>query len=123
MSKKKNDIRKKFKAEVFERDNYTCMVCGLGESLPNGFKGNPSEYFDAHHITDRSKMPNGGYVKENGITVCKEPLFAGTSCHMRCEKFHITEGKIWEPNLHPNDLYRLIGSSYEEAVEMSEKDE
>lgn len=28
---------------------------------------------DAHHITDRNEMPNGGYVPENGISLCKTP--------------------------------------------------
>jgi hypothetical protein len=25
---------------------------------------------EAHHITNRNEMPNGGYVVENGITLC-----------------------------------------------------
>jgi hypothetical protein len=65
-----------------------------------------SDNLDAHHITDRSLMPNGGYLLENGITVCKD------SCHMLCEKFHITNGKDWNKNLHPDDLYNKIKSSY-----------
>ena len=121
----KKETRRKFKAEVFERDNNTCQICGLGETLPNGMSVDPSEYFDAHHITDRSEMPNGGYVKENGITVCKDNGHLNSegelieSCHMRCEEFHISGGKTWEKNLHPDDLYELIGSSYELAYEKS----
>jgi 5-methylcytosine-specific restriction endonuclease McrA len=132
----KKETRRKFKAEVFKRDNYTCQICGHGNELPEGFNIDPSKYFDAHHITDRSKMPNGGYVKENGITVCKEPIGLVTtdgsdglpdweihdkSCHMRCEEFHISNGSKWEENLHPDDLYRLIGSSHELAYETSKK--
>jgi len=122
MSKKeKKLIRKKFRDDVFERDRYTCQICGLGESLPNGFYIDPSETFDAHHITDRSKIPNGGYVKENGITVCKDNAHLNSdgeridSCHMRCEEFHISDGTKWEEGLHPNDLYEKIGSSHELA--------
>ncbi len=104
MSKKK-EVREKFRLGVFERDNYTCKVCNI-EGI--------EETLDAHHITDRSKMPNGGYVKENGITVHK------IDCHFKVEKFHIFEGLEWEEGLHPDNLYKMIGSSYEEAVEKSE---
>jgi hypothetical protein len=103
MSKK--DIRKNFRASVYARDKFTCLVCDT--------KREESE-LDAHHITDRNNMPNGGYVKENGVTVCKD------DCHMKVEKFHITDGEEWEEGLHPDDLYKMIGSSYEEAVRKSE---
>lgn len=104
MSKK--DIRKNFRNAVFKRDNYTCKVCGTKQE---------ESALDAHHITDRSEMPNGGYVKENGITLCKD------ECHMKCEKFHITGGEEWEDGLHPDDLYKMIGSSYDLACLASEK--
>lgn len=82
------------------------MICGK----------KPKEDFsdmDAHHITDRNKIINGGYVPENGITVCKDP------CHLKVEKFHISGGKEWEENLHPKDLYKLINSSKLLAIEKS----
>ena len=75
----KKEIRKNFKDSVFKRDNWTCKVCGEGpyENI---------DFFDAHHITDRSEMPNGGYVKENGITVCKNQKISTygfqESCHI-----------------------------------------
>ena len=124
MSSKK-DIRKKFKQDVFTRDKYTCKSCG--------FKYEEDEvenYLDAHHITDRSLMFNGGYVKENGISLCKyfEPnkmeLTSNSeedSCHMKAEKFHITEGKEWVSGMHPDDLYKSIGSSKELAIKASSK--
>lgn len=71
------------------------------------------EELDAHHITDRSEMPNGGYVKENGITLCKD------DCHMKCEKFHISGGLEWNEGMHPDDLYKKINSSLELAIEKS----
>lgn len=126
MSKK--EIRHKFRTDVFKRDNYTCQVCGYGP-----FKIEPENIFDAHHITDRSFMPNGGYVKENGITLCKDArpnlkeLIDGnyeyhtTSCHMRCEKYHISEGENWEDGLHPNELYNKINSTLELAIEKSKQ--
>lgn len=124
MSSKK-DIRKKFKSDVFKRDKNTCRHCGL--------KYHDDEvelYLDAHHITDRNMMPKGGYVKENGISLCKyeqnNPVELSTvnevnSCHMKAEKFHITGGVEWEPGMHPDDLYKLIGSSKEKAIKESEK--
>lgn len=60
-------------------------------------------------------MPNGGYTKKNGITLCKD------TCHMKCEEFHISNHTNWYDGLHPDDLYQMIGSSYEEAVEASNK--
>jgi hypothetical protein len=77
--------------------------------------GEADDMLDAHHITDRNEMPNGGYVVENGISVCKK------DCHFKVEKFHIFEGKDWEPGLHPTDLYKMIGSSKEKAILASEK--
>lgn len=102
----KKDIRKNFRDEVFKRDKFTCRVCDTKRD---------EEFLDAHHITDRNEMPNGGYVKENGITVCKK------DCHFRVEKYHIFEGEEWEEGLHPEDLYRMIGTSKEEATRKSER--
>lgn len=110
MSKEKKKIRKRFRESVFRRDLFTCQVCGKKYSESDS---DPSlKRMNAHHITDRSLMPNGGYVKENGITVCEEP------CHMRVEAFHIF-GKA-EPGLAPSDLYEKIGSSYEKALAASQ---
>ncbi len=113
MNNKKN-IRKEFKESVFERDNYTCVICGHGP-----FSDLAEQEFDTHHITDRSEMPNGGYVRENGITLCKESNSSEESCHMKAEKFHITEGEEWVDGMHPDDLYRMINSSKELAYEKS----
>lgn len=99
--KKKQIIRQDFRIAVFDRDGHQCVFCEA--------KGN----LDAHHITDRSKMPNGGYVKENGITLCPEH-------HLKAEQYHMSDGKSWHEGLHPNDLYVMINSSYELAVKKSE---
>lgn len=100
--KKKAIIRHNFRTEVFERDGHKCVFCDVTENL------------DAHHITDRSLMPHGGYVKENGISLCEKH-------HMEAEQYHINEGIIWVDNMHPNDLYEMIGSSYDDAVRQSEE--
>lgn len=106
MSARKQAIREAFRNAVYKRDNHTCKVCGYKPVL--------DAELDAHHITDRTELPNGGYVLENGITLCP-------TCHKKAEKFHISGGRDWEAGMHPDDLYRLIGSSKEKAVKVSEK--
>lgn len=100
--KQKQIVRQNFRGAVFKRDGFKCKFCDVTTDL------------DAHHITDRTLMPNGGYVKENGITLC--PVH-----HMMAEKFHISGGSEWDENMHPNDLYFKINSSYELAVRISER--
>lgn len=101
MSSEKKKIRQAFRDAVFERDDYKCRICGAESDL------------DVHHITDRTELPNGGYVMENGISLC--PI-----CHKHAELFHITKGDWWK-NMHPDELYKLIGSSYERARDASRR--
>jgi predicted restriction endonuclease len=100
--KNKHLIRQKFRDAVFARDGHKCVFCEITDNL------------DAHHITDRTLMPNGGYVAENGITLCSEH-------HIDAEEFHITRGAFYSVDMHPNDLYKLIGSSHELAITKSHK--
>jgi 5-methylcytosine-specific restriction endonuclease McrA len=102
MSNKKKEIRENFRKSVFIRDKHKCVFCDIKENL------------DAHHITDRNEMPNGGYVKENGISLCP-------THHMQAEKFHISGGVEFHPGMHPNDLYKKINSSKEQAITAAEK--
>lgn len=102
MSQRKKQIRNQFREEVFKRDGYTCVFCDETENL------------DAHHITDRNEMPNGGYVKENGITLCPEH-------HLMAEEYHISDGILWEDGMHPDDLYKKIGNTKEQAISFSNK--
>lgn len=101
MSNNKKQIRNNFRTAVFKRDGYKCVFCNHTENL------------DAHHITDRNEMPNGGYVLENGISLC--PIH-----HEDAERFHITGGKEWVPGMHPDELYNVIGSNRELAIKKSE---
>ena len=112
----KRDVRAAFREAVFTRDRYTCQVCGKrwAESDADPALGR----VNAHHVVDRHEFPNGGYVAENGITVCDG---GPDSCHMKCERFHITGGKEWVPGLHPDDLYRKIGSSLDLAITADER--
>ncbi len=91
----KKQRRQLFRTEVFERDQHCCAKCNKSGVI-----------LDAHHITDRNDMPNGGYVKENGIALCHE-------CHLKAEQFHQT-GEAAD-GYSPEELYEIIGSSYESA--------
>lgn len=101
---KKKLVRAKFRAAVFGRDDFKCCKCGS--------RHNNLDELDAHHITDRNKMPNGGYILENGITLCHE-------CHLKAEFYH-NNGTPF-PDYSPEDLYTAINSSYHEAVKASER--
>lgn len=104
MSSSKKKARENFRDAVFKRDRFACVMCGT-----------KSQPLDAHHITDRNLMPNGGYVKENGISLCDS--LAG--CHNKAECYH--RGEQVPTGYLPEDLYKKIGSSYEKAVEASKK--
>jgi hypothetical protein len=69
---------------------------------------------DAHHITDRKLMPNGGYVVSNGISLCAD-------CHIKAEEFHISGGDHVDIGWAPVDLYKRINSSFQRAFIDSEK--
>lgn len=98
----KKEIRANFRDSVFERDRFKCAFCSETSNL------------DAHHITDRNEMPNGGYVKENGISLCQKH-------HIDAELFHISGGSQFVEGMHPDDLYAKIKSSKELAIQKSLK--
>ena len=101
MSKKL--IRAKFRDAVFTRDGHRCRMCGAS-----------GVHLDAHHITDRNAMPNGGYVAANGISLCPP-------CHERAEEYHASGHTRWPEGWHPDDLYEVIGSSLAQAERASER--
>ncbi len=102
MGKNKKLVREIFRNEVFERDKFECKMCG-----------EKSQKLDAHHITDRNEMPNGGYTKENGISLCP-------ACHIKAEQYHISQKQDFVEGYHPDELYLKIKSSFEKAWEASE---
>jgi 5-methylcytosine-specific restriction endonuclease McrA len=103
MSKEKKLQRARFRNAVFKRDNYTCRKCNRPCDL---------DELDAHHITDRNDMPNGGYALENGISLCGD-------CHLKAEMV-LNDGTGW-PGYSPQELYDVIGSSIEMAIKASKK--
>ena len=86
--------RTSFRTGVLSRDGHKCAFCSRTANL------------DAHHITDRHEMPNGGYSLSNGISLCKVH-------HPMAERWHATG--TCEPGFCPDDLYRAIGSSKDRA--------
>lgn len=101
MSKKKKLVRAAFRNAVFSRDNFSCAICGFRSSVELA-----ELELDAHHITPREEMPNGGYVKENGISLCAD-------CHIKAED-HLM-GKTEDPLFSLPHLYEIISSSYDDA--------
>lgn len=59
-------FREDFKKLVFDRDNHNCVICG-------------NLAVDAHHIMDRKLFEWGGYLLDNGASLC-------SSCHIQAEK-------------------------------------
>lgn len=77
MSKaKKKAIRWKFREAVFARAGERCEARGYedGTGPRCGYQA-----VDAHHITSRDDMPDGGYTIDNGVALC-------AAHHMLCEE-------------------------------------
>lgn len=106
MKSDKKKIRFIFRESCFKRDNFRCVKC---KTAPPS-KEFTNHFLDAHHITDRKEMPGGGYVLENGITLCPD-------CHLKAEVFH-QFGESF-PGYSPEELYIAIGSSKDLAVRKS----
>lgn len=104
MSEWKRRRRARFRSEVFTRDGYTCVACG--------FEDPEAEHLDARHIIDRNEMPNGGYVAENGISLCPE-------CHRKAEVWHASDKMHCRKGYHPLSLFYRIDSSPEQARQAS----
>lgn len=117
MSQNKKQVRAAFRDSVYKRDKYTCRGCGRKFSIDTA-----KENLDAHHITPRELMIEGGYVKENGISLCKFGVDGTTSCHEKAEA--CLQGRLDADLIEqfaPEKLYNKIGSSYELAVKASKR--
>lgn len=53
--------RKSFRSEVFSRDSHNCVVPWCKNKAD-----------DTHHIIERSLWGEGGYITENGVSVCNK---------------------------------------------------
>jgi hypothetical protein len=65
---------KRWRKEVFERDNYSCQECGAQSGI--GKYG----YLTPHHIKSFAKYPELRYEVSNGITLCED-------CHSLVDKY------------------------------------
>jgi transcription elongation factor Elf1 len=61
-----------WKKEVYERDNYTCWLCGKSDE----------EWMSAHHLDSFNSHPELRYEPTNGLTLCRP-------CHL---EFHSEYG-------------------------------
>lgn len=112
MGNLKKSIRREFRCAVMERDGYRCVLCKrFGKDRQGGIAHESHHYggaelveLDAHHITPRSEMPNGGYVLSNGITLCDV-------CHTRVEMADCEQNQTY--------LYRAIGATRLQAEKES----
>jgi hypothetical protein len=102
----KKAIRAAFRMACFERDGYRCAVCGCRSKL-----------LDAHHIIDRHDLPAGGYVPENGITLCSGD--DEDNCHWKAERWHATGSAPL--GYDPQSLFERIGSNLDLALSASER--
>ena len=107
MSLEKKRIRSLFRDSCYKRDGFRCAVCGVKSSQENA-----QHELEVHHVTNPKEMPFGGYVKENGISLCG-------FCHEKAEVFHSTGTAV--EGYSVEDLYKKINSSYEKAYEASLK--
>jgi hypothetical protein len=108
MSQKKQQVRAAFRDATFKQSNYRCICCGLVAP-----KDKAEDILDAHHITNRNEFPNGGYVKENGASLCKNDKPNERSCHFKAEEW-LANG-AGEDGYDPATLYSKIGSNQEKA--------
>jgi hypothetical protein len=79
MAQEWDDIPRKVRAEVYERDGGCCRICGRWTDTPG-----------LHHITFRSA--GGLHVVENLITVGWTP---GHDCHLPIA--HGPQARLWAP--------------------------
>jgi hypothetical protein len=54
-----NKRRQQFRATVFSRDDKTCLVPWCERDAD-----------DAHHIIERARWADSGYVTDNGASLC-----------------------------------------------------
>ena len=102
----KKAIRKVFRDAVFERANYNCQ--GSGCSFISS-KDKAEQDLASHHVQNRIKFENGGYVASNGIALC-------ASCHIKAEWMEQNPGSDKYPEFSVDNLYAIIGSSLKKAI-------
>jgi len=83
---RRNSEYKNWRVAIFQRDNFTCQVCGY----ING-KGIKRKDLNAHHIISWTRMPQLRYLIDNGVTVCID-------CHKKIHKMFGSPRTQYENN-------------------------
>ena len=104
----KAQVRDRFRTMVLSRAKTRCQGPGCHEKAPQ-------TKLDAHHITNRNRLPAGGYVAENGIALCDTP----GGCHEKAEA--VDCGHLVDDRFTAKALYQTIGSSADAAQAASER--
>lgn len=68
-----------FREGVFARDGHKCVICGQ-----------PAQ--DAHHIIERRLFSDGGYVLDNGASLCGDHHWDAESTALDCETIRDAAG-------------------------------
>jgi 5-methylcytosine-specific restriction endonuclease McrA len=71
----KDNKHRRWKKQIWEKDNYTCTICGSHQNLT------------ADHIIPRSISPKLAYDITNGRTLCED-------CRRKDEKESLMNGKL-----------------------------
>lgn len=109
--------RDEFRDAVFSRDNHLCVVCG-------------DAAVDAHHLIERRLWPDGGYLLDNGVSLCESHHLAAERTQISPEELrdfagiqhvvvpdHLFEDGKYDKwgNLVLDDGSRLPGPLYEDT--------
>lgn len=86
--------RDEFREAVFARDGGRCVKCG-------------QPGVDAHHLIDRSLWPDGGYLLDNGVTLC-------AGCHLKAER---TQLSCWDLRLSAGITRRIVPPGFSDINE------
>jgi len=68
---------KEWRIAVFERDDYTCQVCGI-----------TGVYITSHHVKSWAKYPELRHEVSNGVTLCE-------ICHSKTDNYKGRGNKRW----------------------------
>jgi hypothetical protein len=95
----KSSARDAFREGVFARDRHRCVVCGA-----------PAQ--DAHHLLERRLFADGGYVLDNGVSLCNPHHREAEATTLSCESLRAAAGierVVLPPQLYEGRRYDKWG--------------
>lgn len=101
MGKQQRDQRAHWREAVARRDGGRCVICG-----------EPAE--EIHHILERKLWPCGGYVLDNGATLCPRHHLAAEQTRLACNLIRAAAGIraiALPPGLPPTSCYDKWGNA------------